>query len=76
MDIRFISSLTADDENRLAPVLLSMAAALLDGLPLAYRLRLDTAAGRSFEHVHSPGGQSRRAHDDSDTAELADARKR
>ena len=54
MDIRFISSLTAEDENRIAPVLLSVAAALLDRLPLAYTLRFDTVTGRSFEHVHSP----------------------
>ncbi len=58
MDIRFISSLTAEDENRIAPVLLSVAAALLDRLPLAYTLRLDTVAGRSFEHVHSPASPS------------------
>ncbi len=55
MNIRFISSLTADDENRLAPALLSAFASVLDRLPLAYTLRFETTTGRSFQHVHSPG---------------------
>ena len=54
MDIRFISSLTADDENRLAPALLTAVASVLDRLPLAYTLRLETVTGRSYQHVHSP----------------------
>jgi hypothetical protein len=54
MDIRFISSLTPDDENRMAPALLAAAAALLDRLPIAYTLRFETVTGRSFQHRHSP----------------------
>lgn len=54
MDIRFISSLTPDDENRLAPGLLTAIAAVLDRLPLAYTLRFETTAGLSFQHVHTP----------------------
>jgi hypothetical protein len=54
MNIRFISSLTADDENRLAPALLAALASVLDRLPLAYTLRFETTTGRAFQHVHSP----------------------
>jgi hypothetical protein len=54
MDIRFISSLTPDDENRLAPALLAAVASVLDQLPIAYTLRFETVTGRSFQHGHSP----------------------
>ena len=54
MDIRFISSLTPDDENRPAPALLSAVASVLDRRPIAYTLRFETVAGGSFQHVHSP----------------------
>ncbi len=54
MDIRFISSLTPDDENRIAPALLAAVASVLDRLPLAYTLRFETVTGRSFQHGHSP----------------------
>jgi hypothetical protein len=43
MDIRFISSLTADDENRLAPQVLAALSKLLDELPIAYTLRIETS---------------------------------
>jgi hypothetical protein len=56
MDIRFISSLTPDDENRIAPALLAAAASVLDRLPIAYTLRFDTSSGLSFHHGHSPEG--------------------
>ena len=45
MDIRFVSSLTPEDEERLAPVLLSLVGAVLDQLPVAYTLRIQTAIG-------------------------------
>ena len=54
MDIRFISSLTPDDENRIAPALLAAATAVLDRLPIAYTLRFETVTGRSYQHGHSP----------------------
>lgn len=61
MDIRFISSLTPDDENSLAPALLSAVASVLDRLPLAYTLRFETVSGRSFQHVHSPDNATNEA---------------
>jgi hypothetical protein len=54
MDIRFISSLTPDDENRIAPALLGAVASVLDALPITYTLRFETVTGRSFQHGHSP----------------------
>ena len=54
MDIRFISSLTPDDENRIAPALLGAVASVLDTLPITYTLRFETVTGRSFQHGHSP----------------------
>ncbi len=54
MEIRFISSLTPEDENRIAPALLSAVSSVLDRMPIAYTLRFETVSGRSFQHVHSP----------------------
>ena len=54
MDIRFISSLTPDDEDRVAPALLAAVASVLDALPIVYTLRFETVTGRSFQHRHSP----------------------
>jgi hypothetical protein len=52
MDIRFISSLTPEDENAFAPALLKAVAALLDQLPIAYTLRIDTIGAQVFQHTH------------------------
>lgn len=54
MDIRFISSLTPDDENRIAPSVLSAVASVLDLLPITYTLRVETVSGRTFQHGNSP----------------------
>jgi len=56
VDIRFVSSLTPDDENRLAPALLSALGGLLDQLPIAYTLRVETAAGKGYARSHVPEG--------------------
>jgi hypothetical protein len=52
MDIRFISSLTPDDENAFAPALLKAVAAMLDQLPIAYTLRIETTGTLVFQHTH------------------------
>ena len=54
MDIRLVSSLTPDDEARLAPALMAALTNLLDQLPIRYTVRLETTAGKSFAHDHSP----------------------
>ena len=50
MDIRFISSLTPDDENTFAPALMKAVGAILDQFPIAYTLRLETTGGQTFQH--------------------------
>ena len=55
MNIRFVSSLTPDDEDHFAPALLTAISALLDHFPIAYTLRIETARGVS-QHSHPPMG--------------------
>jgi hypothetical protein len=52
MDIRFISSLTPEDENAFAPALLKAVGALLDQLPIAYTLRVETTGAEVYHHTH------------------------
>jgi hypothetical protein len=58
MDIRFVSSLTPEDENLFAPALLKAVGALLDQLPIAYTIRIETTGSQVFQHGH--GGTSER----------------
>jgi hypothetical protein len=58
MEIRFVSTLSPDDETRIAEPLLSAVVALLDKLPIAYSLRIETAAGKAFDHIHYPDAAS------------------
>jgi hypothetical protein len=55
MNIRFISSLTPEDEARLVPALLDLLGALLDGLPIAYTLRIESSAGTVVQRSHAEG---------------------
>ncbi len=55
MEIRFISTLTADDEGQLAPALMHAVTALLDALPIAYTLRIETLGAQVFQHTHPSG---------------------
>ena len=52
MEIRFISTLTAEDENTCAPALLKAVSALLDQLPIAYTMRIETTGSMVFQHTH------------------------
>jgi hypothetical protein len=52
MRIEFVSSLTPDDEARCAASLVRLAAQVLDKLPIAYVLRVETADAKTFSHVH------------------------
>jgi hypothetical protein len=52
MDIRFISSLTAEDENAFAPALVKAVAAVLEQFPIAYTLRIETTGAQVFQHTH------------------------
>ena len=42
VDITLTSTLTAEDENLLAPAILKAVTSILDHLPIAYRVRIDT----------------------------------
>ena len=53
MEIRFISSLTAEDENLFAPALLKAVSALLDQLPIAYTIRVETTGTQVYQHTHA-----------------------
>jgi hypothetical protein len=53
MEIRFISSLTPEDENTFAPALLTALANLLDCFPIAYTIRIQTSGAKIFQRHHS-----------------------
>jgi hypothetical protein len=55
MNIRFVSSLTAEDEVRLAEGLLAAFASLLDRFPIAYTLKIEAGDTYVFQHNHTPG---------------------
>ena len=53
VNIRFTSSLTPADENMLAVAVLKALTSLLDVLPIAYMIRIDTADSQVFQHSGS-----------------------
>jgi hypothetical protein len=53
VNIRFVSSLSPEDENLFAPLLLKAASALLDQLQIAYAIRIETTGAQLFEHSHA-----------------------
>ncbi len=55
MEIEFNSSLTADEETRLAEKLLATVGILFDRLPIAYTIRIRTSGGNRLRHTHVPG---------------------
>jgi hypothetical protein len=61
MEIRFISSLTAEDENMFAPALLKAVGTLLDQLPIAYTMRIETTGSQVFQHTHALPDQGKEA---------------
>jgi len=64
MEIRFISSLTAEDENMIAPALLKAIGPLLDQLPIVYTLRIETADAQVFQHSHAAETDTRQSASD------------
>ena len=54
MEIKLVSSLTSDDELRMAPAVLEAIGGFLNNLPIAYTLRIKTANGKGFAHYHLP----------------------
>ncbi|PYR71185.1 MAG: hypothetical protein DMF88_00500 [Acidobacteria bacterium] len=58
MNIRFVSSLTADDEVRLAEGLLVALVTLLDKCTIAYTLKIEAGESYVAQHHHAPGEPS------------------
>jgi hypothetical protein len=50
VNIRFTSSLTDHDENAIAPALLRAVVSILDMLPIAYVIRIDTSDSQVYQH--------------------------
>jgi hypothetical protein len=50
VNIRFTSSLTDHDENVIAPALLNAVTSILDALPIAYVIRIDTSDSSVYQH--------------------------
>ena len=51
MDLRFISTLTPEDEDRYAPMILAPIKALLDLTPISNSVRITTANSSIFQHM-------------------------
>ena len=49
MNIRFTSTLSADDENRLAPAVIQLLSGILDMLPIAYVVQIETSDLRLYQ---------------------------
>jgi hypothetical protein len=54
MEISVVSSLTPEDESKLAAALMSALGGVLDLLPIAYSIRVETVSGKSYDRIHSP----------------------
>jgi hypothetical protein len=52
MNIRFISTLTPEDEDSLAPGLVAAVGCLLDQFPIPYTIRIETTGSKVFQHTH------------------------
>jgi hypothetical protein len=55
VNIRFASTLTPEDENILAPAVLKALSSILDLLPIAYMIRIDTSDAKVYQHTGSEG---------------------
>ena len=54
MEIRFVSTLTAEDEVRLAEGLIKVFASMLDQWPIAYTLHIEAGEATVLRHSHVP----------------------
>ncbi|MBI2221508.1 MAG: hypothetical protein HYU53_09910 [Acidobacteria bacterium] len=53
MEIRFISSMTPEDEALCASALFTAVRDVLVHFPIAFNLRIETTGGRIFQHDHT-----------------------
>jgi hypothetical protein len=49
VQIRFTSTLSAEDENKLAPAVIEVLAGILDILPIAYVVQIETSDLRLYQ---------------------------
>ncbi|MFN8060893.1 MAG: hypothetical protein U0Q12_17180 [Vicinamibacterales bacterium] len=54
MTVRFVSSLTPEDEARLAPLVLQVCGLVLGQFPIVYNLRVETSGDLVFQHSSNP----------------------
>ena len=59
MNIHLVSSLTQEDEERTAPQILEAVRTVLDQLPIAYTIRLETVSGHVVQHRSFSDSNSR-----------------
>lgn len=52
MEIRFVSSLTPDEEEQLAQALLAIVGRVLDPSSVTYAVRIRTTARKVFDRTH------------------------
>jgi len=50
VNIRFTSTLTQEDENKIAPALLQALSAIMDLLPITYVLEIETSDLQTYQH--------------------------
>jgi hypothetical protein len=50
MDIHFVSTLTPEDEDHYAPMVLAAVKAILEPMPITYAVRIVTANGLAVQH--------------------------
>jgi hypothetical protein len=55
MEIRFVSTLTAEDEERIATLIIEAAKGLLAILPISYKLEIKTIGNHLSEHEQIGG---------------------
>ncbi len=53
MEIHLVSSLTSDDESRLAPEMLAAIGRVLERLPVTYSVRIETVVGNAIHQHHT-----------------------
>jgi len=63
MNIKFISTLTTEDENAIAPIALQAIANLLDLFPIAYSIQIDTSDSRVYQHSRAQPARAASGHD-------------
>ena len=63
MDIKFISTLTTEDENAIAPIALQAISNILDLFPIAYSIQINTADSRVYQHSRAQPARVASSHD-------------